>query len=171
MLCCFLFLFQLGNSQDALLTKDETINYINRVLKRSVGHNAAWLGCEESKRGEIVTSSFTKEGENVVYHMESKAYDDGWCRSNAQSYKYYFNPAHIKEIKLVPIKGLSVAYVEITLIKSDLLRFYSNGQKSNRNKITMYLLVPDNKTFETFKKALNHLKDLVNAEEDPFGNG
>jgi len=162
--------FSLGAfSQGEMLTKGETINYINRVVKRAVGYNAVWIGCGPGKLAEISRASFEASGDDVVYTMDSKAYDKDRCMASSKSYKYVFSPVYIKTVTMKKVEGTSIAYAKISFTNKGLVRFTDKGEKFWSEDVSMYFVLAEPKNFESLKKALFHLKDLASAEEDPFG--
>lgn len=159
-----------GSAQGQTLTKGETISYINKMVKRAIGHNALWIMCSEYELGEIASSSFSENGETVTYSVSSYAYKKGLCSAPAYNYTYEFNPAYIKSITQTPIKNTSVVRVKINMKSKDLIKVTSNSGKGFTDKMDIFLFLAEPKNFDSFRKALLHLKDLVSAEEDPFGD-
>jgi hypothetical protein len=201
----------------ATLTKEETVNYINKKQAEVIGHYRTVKDGGQQFRYYYWNTSTKLSGNDVVISTtrspyQEKQYGKSFWESGVGSLyefpcNYYvdyhdntFNPMHIKSIELDAsnVYGEPVGLVKITLksntgkssimregSKSKVVNTESNnyGKCCNRsayleqtynNKETtsvIYLtfLQSDDTNFSKIKKALEHLRDLYKAEDDPFG--
>ena len=168
LLLLFFLSFQ-SFSQGEMLTKGETISYIDKVVKRAIGHSPVWIMSSDDARAEITSAGFSASGENVSYTYRTKDYNDGYCRASGSYTTYTFHPAHIKNITMKKINKSSVVYVIVKMRAKDMVTIQSDSRKYFSDEMSFYLFMPETKNFDSFKKALLHLKDLASAEDDPFG--
>lgn len=139
LLICLLAFYSISSfAQDrAMLTKEETINYINKKLNEIVGHyrTVKGTGNVNHKFYFLDTQSVSLSGSDVKIDMHRsnfprKQYGKEKWISGMGSIYYYpcdylndtyilkFNPAHIKDIEIGPnyVSGEPVGVIRITLI-------------------------------------------------------
>lgn len=187
------------SQEKATLTKEETINNLNKKIKEIDGHYRTdskalyYYSQSVSKSSEqiIVTSSYRNYADNprVNDYYKGNVYP---CDYFENSFSHTFNPGHIKSISLKSNPNDPVAIIVITLIgKTASERFVNAGTTTNINggnyggkcngwatpekssstsEIWFPFLQSDPTNFNKIKKALEYLRDLYKAEDDPFGN-
>lgn len=160
----FFFLFSLGFIAHAqpTLTKDETINYVNKKMKEAVDHVYSNNNGRIGKVSAIYTVSITKtpKGINIVF-----TFDDPFYTAS-----YEFNPAHIKDVFAYENSTSSaVNELQISLIGATCAAKIRSGNQSLAYANMLYLKA-DPTNLQKIKKALMHLRDLYKAEDDPFAN-
>jgi carboxypeptidase C (cathepsin A) len=209
----FLMLYTIAMfAQDrAALTKEETVNYINKKLAEVIKSGAyendksqQWYCWKQTSalagtdltithsvnndRDEEFGSYFKRTG----FTSNGRAYEKRHysCDYSKFNTEIKFNPAYIKSFEIHPNNNetTGVGRILITLssktakISSEEVYTYDEeGQwclsMEKRKPVTsvtaefeIYFLQADNTNFNKLKKAFEHLRDLVKAEEDPFGN-
>jgi hypothetical protein len=150
-------------AQKEMLTKEETVNYLNKKLQEVDGR--------ELKRsyGTFRYSDlfFRMKGDDLELKYTENLLGGKPCYST-----FVFNPAHIS--KLVPIHD-KIAESAVKGIRIDFLA------KTARSSICVTILSDTNQVFYPYfsalpenrvriERALLHLRDLAKAEEEPFGN-
>jgi len=160
-------------SQDVTLTKGETIQYLDKIVKQTVGQtfktSYGFLG-NSGTIGEVKEAYIkeTSTGIEVFYEIKGSFI---WQR------KLKFHPKYIKTI-INHKNNLSstVNGVDITLIGNlcnyeYYARDYGGVVGSGTvAQLSIIFLQEDPKNFERLKKALLHLQALYKAEDDPFDN-
>lgn len=199
----------LFSQEKAALTKQETVNYLNKKIKEISGN---YMNGKQNSLNEYYNSDQSVESSNdnfyitynycnyknrngttIKYYMnyESQFFD---CDFFILDLEYKFNPAHIKDIKMSEnsLEGSPVGYIIIQLIGKTVTRTdkrttpqrkadrpaslgYCWGfGTTNANTTVDYIKFPflqsDPTNFNKIKKALEYLRDLCKAEDDPFGN-
>lgn len=195
------------------LTKEETVNYINKKIKETNGHYLTQKWSDEI--GDLTlyyySSDFYLKGDKIFYqrhrgtHEEKqngkkiivggKVYDFYPCRYVEITDLYSFSPENIISIEKfndTEYKNNPVGTLIITVSNNTakLVRTFGritweftegnySGQcanfeeeRSNYSYDQIYLsyLKGDETNFNKLKKALEYLRDLAKAEDDPFGN-
>lgn len=177
------------------LTKEETINYLSKKAGEVINNKRT---ASDGYTRYMLEHTIRLSGENVVVyfkrssHLESPRND---CSYYYQENWQTFNPAHIVEIidesnksgevlgavkiKLISKTGNSKfeivtrkgnGYPQASALYCDCCQ--SNYQPSIVNPteyIYITYLSSDPSNFNKIKKALEHLRDLYKAEDDPFG--
>ncbi|EAZ94817.1 hypothetical protein FBBAL38_10272 [Flavobacteria bacterium BAL38] len=176
----------------ASLTKEETVNYLKKKINEIDGHYRTPGGL--TNRLYFKNTSFDLDNNLLQLKTTRKNMLEefgGNCGYFENVNITWFNPAHIKDIILVePNLGEPVGLVKITLIGKvgrDIQEAYAY-QKQNSNtgncynwersdlkeysvsEISIPFLATDPSNFNKMKKALEYLRDLYKAEDDPFGN-
>lgn len=153
-------------AQDAMPTKEETVNYIHKKLQDVVGK------AEKIGNAKFTAFSFTLKGDKIEYVVHREKLVDG--RKVNEKVIQVFNPAHM-------IGGDAAVY-ECGIGESMCLKFpeklakrttswddFSWAPTDHDAVIIEYdPKIPDMKNRMT--KALRHLRDLAKAEDDPFSN-
>lgn len=164
-------------SQNAEMTKQETINYIDRMLGKTVGleYNDGSvvdrISFSAASSGRL-RFSYTASGENTYAY---NAFDSpSWGSFNqCRDRSYEFDPLYVKSISLKSYGHRSVRYCTISFVKKELVREKISGGPSCReglvNEVLLFFVMVEQKDFEKLKKALEHLVALYKAEDDPFG--
>lgn len=190
------------------LTKDETINYLNKKAKEVIGHyrTIEYDDKTGSSKNYYFNNSVSKSGDNLLFEQARRNYRDG-----AIDYAYYpedyieqthenlFNPIHILSIEKASnfVAGEPIGTIKITLksttaqltVKSfsptkrvtntqhkhywktyDLEESVARRYNNSTNVVYLSYLQSDDTNFNKIKKALEHLRDLYKAEDDPFSN-
>ena len=191
LLICILALLNVSLfAQDkATLTKDETVNYIERKIKEIVGHYRTPEGFNERLyfkntfvyyKDNLLTISTTRK--NILENNFN-------CRYVEKENTISFNPKDIIEIKFEgknesePVGIIKVIFTS-QVCKEILYAYAYKMQKSDgtcydlrqtdhqefsKKEILIPFLASDSTNFTKIKKALEHLRDLCKAEDDPFG--
>jgi len=150
-------------AQKEMLTKEETVNYLNKKLQEVDGRELKRSG-GTFRYSEL---SIQIKGDYVELRYTEKFAGGSPCYNT-----YVFNPAHIS--KLIPIHD-KIAESAVKGIRIDFLA------KTARSSICVAVLSDANQVFSPYfsalpenrlriERALLHLRDLAKAEEEPFGN-
>lgn len=194
-------------SQGATLTKEETINYLNKKANEVVGH---YRTVRDVSVAQNFTYYYTENrvslsGENLRFDQRRRNYkNDGYgdttypCDFVIQEHETILNPAHIVAIdhEVNVISGEPIGTLKITLVNNVAQRninFFAPTKKvTNENHshygecheireypqhrvsesvkvVYLSYLQSDPSNFNKLKKALEYLRDLMKAEDDPFG--
>lgn len=151
-------------AQDAMPTKEETVNYINKKMQEVLGFDVD----SSSTSAKYTQLWFRRSGENV----EVGLVDAGGSPPSSISsrYTYVFNPRHIKDVTIgKPGKGRSTAMIGINFQKGTLREGPSlrvNDLDAPFVNIPYLATLPGNA--EKIAKAILHLRDLAKAEDDLF---
>jgi hypothetical protein len=146
-------------AQDAMPTKEETVNYIHKKMQEVIGFQP-FPNEQKWKR-----MTFRMSDENIICEI-TKEYP-------SHPELFVFNPRHIKSVVVGnPRDGRSTAYIGVTFLKST-LRSAAGGTELRIDSIPEpfinipYLAtVPGNG--DRIAKALLHLRDLAKAEDELF---
>lgn len=151
-----LFAFQL-NAQTPALTKGETISYLDKKIKESIGHN--WSN-NNGTIGKISSASViqTEKGIKIEFRIDYQ-----------RTTSFEFNPKLITAVTEYT-NGTNSPVNEIRLsLKGNVCIHYNNGQTNSVAYGNLPYLKADADNFQKISKAFNHLKALLAAEDDPFG--
>jgi hypothetical protein len=189
----FLFIIT-ANSQNAGLTKSETIDYINKILAETNGlimeiDNPGYTGSENFKKKFLKFQYANVRFNNNKIEI---TYDNLYGYNNLksqypQSYKwesqhtYSFDVSKIKSINISidtipersPLLFSAIEFSANIVIETSFNRYSIRGnwgdwrQVSDSKKYAFAPVLKDD--FEKLKKAFLYLRDLVKAE-DPFAN-
>lgn len=193
----FTFLSHQLLAQGPSLTKDETVNYIINKIKEADGKIANFTypnGEKELKRTEL--KRLYIEGSQVFLTYRNYAQDDkirhGFCEHFSDEYSYSFNIKNL--IEILPrssfIEKESPVYFIVLKLNGDLSeetnKYFMHEtrdsyykcrdwrMKKSNTKLLDVAYFPyfknDPTNFDKIKKALLYLKELCDAEEDPFGD-
>ena len=155
----------LGSAQDTMLTKEETVNYVNKKLQELEGRDMSW----DNGFVRYSALSFKIKGDNVElkYTQSSSSGDPRYTT-------YLFNPAHISAFDTIhgPRTGSAVRTfsVKFPTKTSRWAQGPSYAPFTDVDSVQMpyFDALPGNR--KRIEKALMHLRDLYKAEDDPFGN-
>jgi hypothetical protein len=150
-------------AQDAMPTKEETVNYLKKKLMEVDGLKQTKDG--PPLKGYLINLNngkieFTQQGGGVVY---------GWM--------YSFDPAHILDVKIYPVRHWEMDAMEVVFVSKLVVRQAvkpTGGLDYSRSKETVlsfqfpFIRTPGNG--EKIRKAFLHLRDLAKAEDDIFSN-
>lgn len=200
-----LFLFSpfYAVAQDVVLTKGETISYLQKKLKEGIKHRLGDYTLEDNKIS-ISDCDVSYNRETNTGSRPSESYPS-YRPSYTEYYNTYsFNPQHIKSITESSSSSGTLKYLTIKLIgKTGKRTYYTKDYQQQTNKkwvydyryqgggyynytyyysfttgnssteatdtVVFYFLASDPTNFNKFKRALEHLRDLCKAEDDPFG--
>ncbi|NCT94120.1 MAG: hypothetical protein GXC72_06835 [Chitinophagaceae bacterium] len=173
-LVCFFLVFAATSirlqAQNAMLTKEETINYLNKKTLESIGHK---YSSDKGYIGEVTKAEVVKDdkGVKIRFVLKFSSGTSGW-------FSFAFNPMHIKAVRpYTNASSSSINEASIDMIGNTCLYSYGSGEyygysitetKSTNYANFMYLRA-DAENIEKIKKALTHLQTLLKAEDDPFG--
>ena len=161
-------------AQDAMPTKEETVNYINKKMQEVVGLERDDM-CSPRCARKFTSFSFVLKGDKIEFETRFDETPSGSSRTSKERVIAVFNPAHM-------ISG-DAAVFTCSAGKSICLKFpdrlvkrihysdfanYGPGTDDDTVHIPLDLRIPELKNRVT--KALKHLRDLAKAEDDPFGN-
>ncbi len=169
----FFFLIMTGSglSQSASLTKGETIEYLNKKFKSTIGFE---LINSNGVVGKIVDAEFIKVGEDIRidYTFEGKTSRFWRC--------FKFNPGRITDVTyLSNTTESSINEIFINLVGKVCVTTKGTGSygsyatptsNSSESYARILYLKADPDEFTKIKKALLYLKSLYKAEDDPFAN-
>ncbi|TDP00717.1 hypothetical protein EV145_10596 [Flavobacterium sp. 245] len=188
---CLLALCSLSSyAQDkTTLTKDETVNYLGRKIKEIVGHYRKPNGYNERLYFENTTVSYSDNLLIIDTKRKNLLVDNNNCGYYELGNTVSFNPKDIVEIKYEgknesePVGVIKVIFT--SQVCKEILNAYgykmqnNNGtcydwrntdhQEFSKKEILIPFLASDSTNFTKIKKALEHLRDLCKAEDDPFG--
>lgn len=164
---------QYSFSQDASLTKDETINYINKLLQKSVD-------MEYYSDSKIQSISFAKSPKGIRYSYRAAgptayyfdAADEASFGNNTQCREriYEFDPVYVKDITLSSGGNGAIKYCYISFINKSLVKEKMGSCRSEmKNGVLLFFFMAEQNDFSKLKKTLQHLVALSKAEDDPFG--
>ncbi|MGN0021670.1 MAG: hypothetical protein ACI35Z_12790 [Sphingobacterium hotanense] len=204
----FFFCVMICKAQNATLTKEETINYINKKANEVGGH---FRSVPADKNSGIIKYyysqndvSFANDKLRIVQQRRNYP-DNGFggdvypCDFHSQTHEDFFNPAHIVSIEKhtnfkqdEPVGTLKIilkgnvgqsnfsTYTPTKRVTNtehkyyghchDLQEYIPYRTKNTVNFIYLSYLQSDDSNYDKLKKALLYLRDLMKAEDDPFGN-
>lgn len=145
------------HAQTPTLTKGETISYLNKKIKETIGHQ--WSN-NNGSIGSVTscTVSQTEKGIKIEFRISSQ-----------RLLSYEFNPKLISSITEYA-NGTSSPINEIRIsLRGNVCIYYNDGSTSSTSYANMPYLKADPDNFQKISKAFNHLKALLAAEDDPFG--
>jgi hypothetical protein len=161
-----------ATAQDAMPTKGETVNYVNKRLQELIGKEYEY---GSSKR--IFTElSFTLKGDDVVFSGVWSPTD----RTYIIKFSHVFNPAYISNTVLFDGEKPGMPTGEIHILFGskvvrttseqivDGMRVKPTREEGRAIQITFDPRIPE--MGKRMEKALKHLRDLAKAEDDPFAN-
>lgn len=191
LLFCLLVLLNLSlNAQDkATLTKEETVSYINKKVKECEGHyrtpDASAFSNGVAKKMYYRDMSFELSGEKIIVSMMSsnKSANDNSTDYFERYVTQSFNPSQIVSftdgttnaneplgiilIKLKSNSSVSKQYVKYHNGRS--FYYHDPTQTWSSSEVGFVFLNADPDNYKKIKKALEYLRDLYKAEDDPFG--
>ena len=152
-------------AQDTMLTKEETVNYVNKKLQELEGRDMSFANGYTRYSG----LSFKIKGDNV----ELK-YTESSGSGNPRYTTYLFSPAHISAFGTIhgPETGSAVRAFSVKF-PTKTGRWaqgaaYAPFRDVDWVQMPYFDAIPGNR--KRIEKALMHLRDLYSAEDDPFGN-
>lgn len=152
-------------AQKEMLTKEETVNYLNKKLQEVDGRDLLRSDNLPYRYSDV---SFKISGDNVVLKYNGTLQGRTWCTSTC-----IFNPGHIARLAVYdssaesPVKVIQIQFPAKTGRHSSCLSG-AGLVDVDHAALPFFGTMPDN--FSRIEKALLHLRDLAKAEEDPFGN-
>jgi hypothetical protein len=154
-----LFLTFSVSGQDAMPTKEETVNYLNRRLQEVDGRRPEVDSIPDHK---FTNLSFTMKSDVVIFTFSWLAGSDG-LRTNT------FNPAHIEDVSIrKPSKGEIISSIYVNF-KGKLVKQTCKRQcEESMDFVRFPYLSATPEAAEKIKKAFLHLRDLAKAEDDLF---
>jgi hypothetical protein len=163
-------IFNFSYSQTATLTKGETIEYLNKKLKSTIGYDFHNVN---GYIGNISDAQVSKDGEDIKISYT-------YSKSNKTWNTFKFNPGRISSITYAENKtSSSINELFINLIGNVCITargdgiYYNNKTPVTTNAISyarFLYLKADPEEFNKIKKAFLYLKSLYKAEDDPFAN-
>lgn len=199
----------LGYSQSSALTKEETVNYINKKANEIIGHYRTIP--MDNGTGSIkyyyTVHDVRLNGDNLTITQERRNTANGALEGRYYPKTYHeqkhvnvFNPAHIISIEKFtnftpgePIGTLKITlkgntgqqsiyfYGPTELVTNQNHQYWDYGYNlkeypahrvtSSSNVMYLSYLQSDEGNLNKIKKALEYLRDLLKAEDDPFGGG
>jgi hypothetical protein len=178
-------------AQDAMPTKEETVNYLNKKSQEIVDHYHTYIDGIDWGRVQYSKISFSLKGDKVELKYEGKGSRiPNDCTLPLRSEivgSYQFNPAHLSRIVTIkaqkpnePIQMLRLYFSAKTVRSSGYAAgsdgcggsSYSNQDRlvTSRDALEFPFFANDPTNLSKIQKALLHLRDLAKAEDDPFGN-
>jgi hypothetical protein len=181
------FLFATPSSaQDAMLTKEETVNYLNKKAQEVDGRDKTfWDGREVYKN---ISLKLVKSLVELSWETE-RVHKNG-CEKGFRKVKYIFDPAHLlldagnRPTAIYSSKEDIVYEFEFKFRPKTVRRYdyatsldcrgyrgssgYDRFTDVSHVSIPFFAATPENRT--KMERAMSHLRDLAKAEDDPFGN-
>ena len=155
-------------AQDAMPTKEETVNYINKKMQEVLGFNPYGdppsISDLQYKQLWFRLSGADVEVGTVTGYTS--------ISTGRHTETYVFNPRHIKDVVIgKPDKGIPNSRIGITFHKGTL----REGPTLRVNALDVpFVQIPYLATLpgngEKLAKAILHLRDLTKAEDELFGN-
>ena len=166
MVAAMAFLCVSASAQKEMLTKEETVNYLNKKLKEADGRD---LITKDGQKRRYSGLYFQIKGDE----LELK-YTETFGTVTVDYTTYVFNPGHISGIVPLggyqadsPVKRLRITFPTKTP-RHACCRYGATLTDIDKVDFPYFASLPDNRL--RIEKALLHLKDLAKAEEEPFGN-
>lgn len=159
-----------GLAQDAMLTKEETINYLQKKLLEVEGREQIFEHNSILVRNKYHTPSITMNGSSVKVTLFISNNEGEKPRFAIDE----FNPAYIARVEVLKPKldegigSVAILFDRRVVKRTDQFMFDGRPRDVGFVYIPYYATIPQNG--ERMMKALLHLRDLAKAEEDPFGN-
>lgn len=166
-----------ARAQDAMPTKEETVNYIHKKLQDVVGLERDDR-CRPRCETKFTAFSFVLKGDEIEFDTQ---YDETYTgsRTTRERRTAVFNPAYMIEGDAAIYTCSGGKSICIKFPARIVKRFQGSdgrgyarvtGSAGNDDtvEIPLDLRVPELKSRLT--RALKHLRDLAKAEDDPFGN-
>jgi len=174
--------------EKTMLTKEETINYINKKLKECEGHfrtpdGSAFTG-GVAKKMHYTSLSFNADGDRVSLSINSSNYSER--KYTSDYFERYttqqFNPSQILSItegasdKSEPLGIIIIKFISNSCISKQNVYWYGSDGFGNHDGTKTFsvkesglvFLSADPSNFNKIKKALEHLRDMYKAGDDPF---
>lgn len=154
-------------AQTPTLTKGETISYLDKKIKEAIGHSYSNVNGYVGKVVEAHVKESAK-GISIMYYFDYK-----------NKYTYDFNPRLITGIADYsytagsPLNEIQIKFGGTICILSTVkpgTNGYNVSDSRSVSYANMIYLKADSTTLNKIIKALEHLRDLLKAEDDPFGN-
>ncbi|WP_448697575.1 hypothetical protein ACFGVR_12780 [Mucilaginibacter sp. AW1-3] len=178
LLICLLSVVTMGASaQNAALTKDETISYINKKVVEATDHAIQFTNMSLT----IIDASFSKASKEGYITLTYKRIGDSQWQDDYRT--VVFNPAHIVNIvaegdevrTTSPVSNVVLKLVGKTASYTRRVRnhgayYWQSPTEESLSSINVPFLQSDPTNFGKLKKALEYLKTLCKAEDDPFAN-
>ena len=167
--------FNLSFSQDVSLTKGETVNYLKKKLNEINGEYTVRVGAATSIDDKYVSSPYLYFNESMLsfsYSLYFRPYSSTSKPSLFCGYSYTFNPMYIDTI-WAPDRGLMSVWLKRSNAKyaCTCSQYYPQHNKNeNTSLISWPVPINDPDYANKIRKALLHLRDLLKAEDDPFGS-
>lgn len=184
------FLSVSASAQKEMLTKQETINYIDKKIKESEG---LWYYSPSFKKNLVQeTITFSGNGDGTVKIDSTRSTKmEANCKEST-SVTFRFKPETIASVELESPDTSSRGTIIIKLIgktarvttnlygpaqinseTGECLNYRSrtgSDSGSTVDNVWVSFLITDPTNFDKLRKAFMHLRDLAKAEDDPFGN-
>lgn len=153
-------------AQKEMLTKEETINYLNKKLQETDGRDRIESDGRSYRYSNL---SFLIKGDNIELKYKETRPDPMWPSAYET---FLFNPGDITRVSLFGKKLTGVGEIWIGFSSKTARRSCCSATANLSDVDYAYLPyfagAPDN--FLKIEKALLHLRNLAKAEDDPFGN-
>ena len=178
-----LFTFSVS-AQDAMLTKEETVNYLQKRLKEVDGRYKTVVG----DRFTYSDPSIKLQTDGTVELIYTRTSSESFCPGGYPiKYSYRFDPGEIERVGIYgsekaddPVRHLAIVFKAKTArAREDHFRdrqcnrglgykYGTNRQWGDLQEVEFpfFATTPENRGRIT--RAILHLRDLAKAEEDPF---
>ena len=181
--------FTVSAQAKSALTKNETIQYLNKKANECEGHfrtpDDSAFAKGVARKMYYKELSFELSDEKVsIKVMSSNNSENDYSKSYFERYnKQSFNPSQIISIanettNLNEPLGLILITLKSNSCVSEQSVKYHNGNSfsyhdptaiSSKSEVGLVFLNADPENYNKIKKALEYLRDLYKAEDDPFG--
>lgn len=159
-------------AQDAMLTKEETVNYLRKKISEVEGRTRVFEYDGRSYSHTYRNVAIELKGSNIEMTVTVSFLLRSDPTEKYSTEKFVFNPAYISRLDIEkPKREEGIGTVNVRFDKKLVTWTFSDGRKPQDSAVAFfpyYATIPGND--ERIKKALLHLRDLAKAEEDPFGN-
>jgi hypothetical protein len=147
-------------AQDAMPTKEETVNYINKKLSEVEGRTER---VNSGLTRKLAYLSFKLEGDMAVFSFSRVAGLDG-LKTNT------FNPAYIDRVSttLSPSPDSTIGWILVYFPKKLVKQTCKSACDETTDHIMFPYLAATPEAKEKIKKAFLHLRDLAKAEDELF---
>jgi hypothetical protein len=156
-------------AQDAMPTKEETVNYLHKKMSEVVGRVKVWEN-EAISPMTYRNASIALKDSNIEITVTASFFLRSPRTENVVTQKCVFNPGYISRVDIEkPKKDEGIGFVYVRFDKKLVTWTFDDDRKQQDSDVASfpyYATIPGND--ERIKKALLHLRDLAKAEEDPF---
>ncbi len=168
--------YNLSFSQDVTLTKGETVNYLKKKLNEINGEYTVRIGAATNLDDKYVANPymyFNESSMNFSYSLYFRPYSSTSIPALFCSYSFTFNPMYIDTI-YAPSAGSGLMSVWLKRGNGKYVctcsQYYPQFNKNESTSLISWPVpINDPDYANKVRKALLHLRDLLKAEDDPFG--
>jgi len=162
---CLIALFTTSAmAQDAMPTKEETVRFLDKKIKEGTGRVGGATFGDEKYRDLAVWMNGDEL--TITYSADRPGSRTTWTNT--------FNPKYIEKVSVIGVRGKNALGLVLIQTAKPVVRsvFILNGkiEEKDTTGAGFRYFAADEANGEKVKKALLHLRDLVKAEDELFGN-